>query len=397
MQSLHTTARRTLALALISAVAAGGSAFAAGPDRPHLDPDMVAALERDLGMTDVQYLKAVETEQQVPDLEAAAQALYGDSFAGTWIEYDAAGNPQVVVAAASTDLQGAQRLAPIEGAHTRQVTYSLYDLEQAIGALDLSATSRVMRRLDGVQSWGIDLPNNRVVVTLSPGAERKASVMDFLVNSDVDTGMLHFEVSEQVPTTLINIYGGIRYNSCSIGFPVTRGSTKGFVTAGHCGRTGNTVSINGTPVGTFQASNYPGSDAAWATVRQQDTLFGRVWQYSGSSTTPVVGSAEASVGAAVCRSGFRTGWRCGTITRTNVSVNYGDGNVQGLRESNACAGQGDSGGSWISSAGHGQGVTSGGALGNDGTNCGIAQSQRRTWYQRLTPMLSSYGVNLVTN
>lgn len=37
------------------------------------------------------------------------------------------------------------------------------------------------------------------------------------------------------------------------------------------------------------------------------------------------------------------------------------------------------------------------ALGTDGTNCGIAQGQRRTWYQRLTPMLGSYGVNLVTD
>ena len=394
MNTLHAAAHRTLALALLSAVAAGASAFAAEPERPELDPGMVAALERDLGMSQDQYLVTLETERLVPAVEASARQLYGDSFAGTWIEHDAAGNPRVVV---GTTAQSAKRLPAVEGAETRQVTYSLYELDQAVNALDLSATSRVARRLDGVQSWGVDLPNNRVVVTLSPGAGNAESVLDFLARSDVDTGILHFEVSEQIPTTLINIYGGIRYNGCSIGFPVTRGATKGFVTAGHCGNVGTSVSINGTTVGSFQASNFPGSDAAWATVRQQDVLFGRVWQYSGSATTPVVGSSESAVGAAICRSGFRTGWRCGTITRTNVSVTYAQGTVNGLRESNACAGQGDSGGSWISSGGHGQGVTSGGALGSDGTNCGIAQNQRRTWYQRLTPMLSSYGVSLVTN
>ncbi|MFC4727245.1 S1 family peptidase [Coralloluteibacterium thermophilus] len=393
MQILRAAARRTLALALLTAVSAGGTALAAGPVRADLDPGMVVALERDLGMTQQQYLATVEAERRVPAAEAAARRAYGDSYAGTWIEHDAAGNPQVVVGTAG---QGAKRLLGVEGAETRLVTYSLRELDDAVRALDLS-TARVARRLDGVQSWGVDLPSNRVVVTLSPGAGSGESVLDFLARSNVDTGVLHFEVSEQVPSTLINIYGGIRFNSCSIGFPVTRGSTKGFVTAGHCGNTGAAVTINGTRVGAFQASNFPGSDAAWATVRQQDTLFGRVWQHSGSATTPVVGSAEAAVGSAVCRSGFRTGWRCGTITRTNVSVNYAQGTVSGLRESNACAGQGDSGGSWISSAGHAQGVTSGGALGSDGTNCGIAQSQRRTWYQRLTPMLNSYGVNLVTN
>ncbi|MEN4904923.1 S1 family peptidase [Luteimonas sp. TWI1416] len=394
MHTLHAAVRRTLALALLSAAAAGGGALAAQPGLPTLDPGMVAALERDLGMTQDQYRVSVDAERKVPATEAAARQRYGDSYAGTWIEHDADGHPRLIV---GTAVQGGQRLPAVEGAEVRQVRYSLYELEQAVHALDQSATSRIMRRLDGVQSWGVDLPNNRVVVTLSPGAGRTDAVMDFLARSDVDTGALHFEVSEQIPSTLINIYGGIQYNGCSIGFPVTRGSTKGFVTAGHCGSAGTTVRINGTTVGSFQSSTFPGSDAAWATVRQQDTLFGRVWRYSGSTTTPVVGSTEAAVGSAVCRSGYRTGWRCGTITRTNVSVNYAQGTVNGLRESNACAGQGDSGGSWISSAGHAQGVTSGGALGSDGTNCGIAQSQRRSWYQRLTPMLTSYGVNLVTN
>ncbi|KPN20298.1 hypothetical protein AO715_10440 [Xanthomonas sp. Mitacek01] len=387
-------ARRTLAVAVLSAVAIGGHAFASDTPVPKLDAGMVTALERDLGMTQAQYLASVDAERQLPDVETSAKRIYGDSYAGTWIEHDAAGNARVVVA---TSTRGLKQLPAVDGAQTRQVAYSLYQLDQAVQALDLSSNSRIARRLDGVQSWGVDLPNNRVVITLSPGAGRAEAVLEFLARSDVDTGLLHFEESDLVPTPLINIYGGIQYNTCSIGFPVTRGATKGFVTAGHCGGAGTTVRIGGTTVGSFQASNYPGSDAAWATVRSQDTLIGRVWQHSGSTTTPVVGSAETAVGSAICRSGYRTGWRCGTITRTNVSVNYGDGSVNGLRESNACAGQGDSGGAWISTAGHAQGVTSGGAIGTDGTNCGVAQSQRRTWYQRLTPMLSSYGVNLVTN
>ena len=392
--ALHAATRRTLVLALLSSVTASASVIANESPLPTLDAGMVAALERDLGMSTAQYAATVDAERRLPAAETMAKRLYGDSYAGTWIEHDAAGNPQVIVGTAA---QGLKQLPAVEGAQARQVRHSLYQLDQAISALDQSANTRVLRRLEGVQSWGIDLPNNRVVVTLSAGASSADTVTDFLARSDVDTGLLHFVESELEPSTLANVYGGIQYNTCSVGFPVTRGATKGFVTAGHCGGVGTTVRIGGTTVGTFQASNYPGSDAAWANVRQQDVLFGRVWQHSGSTTTPVVGSAETAVGSAICRSGYRTGWRCGTITGTNVTVNYGDGTVSGLRESNTCAGQGDSGGAWISSAGHGQGVTSGGAIGADGTNCGVAQNQRRTWYQRLTPMLSSYGVNLVTN
>lgn len=391
MDTLISAGRRALVLAMASVLAAGGTVLASGPGTAAMDPEMVAALERDLGMSRQQYSAALEVERQIPALESSAQELFGEHYAGTWIEYGVSGDPRVVVGTTR-----GIRHARLGDAEIREVTYSLAQLDQAVTALDATTTSRVLRRLDGVQSWGVDVAGNRVVVTLSPGAARERAALDFLAASHVDTGILHFEFSEQVPSTLINIYGGIRYNGCSIGFPVTRGATKGFVTAGHCGGVGTAVRINGVHVGSFQRSNFPGSDAAWATVRQQDMLFNRVWQYSGGATYAVTGSQEASIGAATCRSGFRTGWRCGTITRNNVTVNYPQGAVRGLRESNACAGQGDSGGAWVASANQAQGVTSGGALGSDGTNCGIAQGQRRTWFQRLNPMLNSYGVNLVT-
>lgn len=389
MNALNSARRHPLVVAIVSAALLGAATTASAVTRDAIDPGMLAALERDLGMTTAQYLRELEVEREAADLVAQAEREFGDDFAGAWLERDEFGDARLVVA--TRDNPSLMRVA---GSEVREVRYSVGDLEDAVSLLDETNQRRMLRPLRGLQSWGIDLPNNRVVVTVSPDAAR--DVVDFVAATGVDTGTLHFEVSEHEPSTLINIYGGIRYNGCSIGFPVTRGSTKGFVTAGHCGSVGSQVRINNVLVGSFQRSNFPGADAAWATVRSQDTLFNRVWQYSGSSTYAVTGSREALIGAAVCRSGFRTGWRCGTLTRNNVTVNYGQGAVNGLRESNACAGQGDSGGSWVASSNQAQGVTSGGALGNDGTNCGIPQNQRRTWFQRLVPMLNSYGVNLVT-
>lgn len=118
----------------------------------------------------------------------------------------------------------------------------------------------------------------------------------------------------------------------------------------------------------------------------------------GGGAVAVKGSTEAALGAAVCRSDRTTQYRCGTITAKNVSVNHGnDQIVNGLTQSNACVGGGDSGGSWITAAGQGQGVTSGGSV-NEVTreNCSIPQKDRQTWLERLTPILTQYGLRLVT-
>lgn len=365
-----------------------------------LPAELAIALERDLGWDPEQAREILRSEREAAALMGRAADVLGDHYGGSWIERDEAGQVRAVIAATSANAQRAAADAldvdsgPVR-AELRVVRYSLNELDSAVESLNRAAENPLAKDLGDIHSWGIDLPNNRIVVVTAPDASDHA--LNFVAGSRLDLDMLEFEVSEHHPSTLANIVGGFRYNSCSIGFAVRRGNTPGFVTAGHCGTVGTPVRINGVTVGSYQRSNFPGADAAWANVRQSDNLFNLVWMYSGNSTYAVTGSSDAPLGATVCRSGFRTGWRCGALTRNNVSVNYGSGTVSGLRESNACAGQGDSGGSWVAGGNLAQGVTSGGALGNDGTNCGIPQNQRRTWFQRVIPMLNSYGLTLVTN
>lgn len=285
----------------------------------------------------------------------------------------------------------------IPGAEVRQVRYSLRQLEDTMSGLnDIRARASDGHKLEGVQSWYIDVRTNRVVVSVSPGAMLKAA--DFVAASPADVDTIRFETAEGTAMTAANVFGGIAYGSggggCSIGFAVTQGATKGFATAGHCGAAGTPVSLGGVGVGNVQASIFPFLDQAWANVRSIDTLYGLVNQYNGYSSI-VSGSAEYGVGTAVCRSGYASGWRCGTITAINVTVNYSNGPVYGLRQSNACLTQGDSGGSWIV-GNQAQGVSSGGQLGA-GTpplsNCQF--SNPVSFYQRINPILSAYGLNLV--
>ncbi|MFB6393020.1 S1 family peptidase [Polymorphospora sp. 2-325] len=101
----------------------------------------------------------------------------------------------------------------------------------------------------------------------------------------------------------------------------------------------------------------------------------------------MTGSAEASEGSAICRSGSTTGWHCGTLQVKNSTVNYPQGTVYGLTRTNVCAEPGDSGGSWLTGT-EAQGVTSGGS-----GNCSFGGT---TYYQPVNPILSTYGLTLVT-
>jgi streptogrisin C len=205
----------------------------------------------------------------------------------------------------------------------------------------------------------------------------------------VATDAVRVVASEEAPRPLADVRGGDAYyinnsSRCSVGFPVVGG----FVSAGHCGQPGSrTTGTNRTAQGTFQGSSFPGNDYSWVKVNSNWTPRGVVNRYNGG-TVPVRGSQEASVGAAICRSGSTTGWHCGTVGAKNSTVRYAEGAVSGLTRTNVCAEPGDSGGSWISGD-QAQGVTSGGS--------GNCSSGGTTYFQPVNEILSAYSLRLVTS
>lgn len=377
------------------AVLSAGGAMAADD----LNPTLKAAMQRDLGMSSTQLQQYRQTEQLSQSLEAQAKRQLASNFAGSWIERGDDGSFKVVVATSGT-----AKRATFNGAEIRYVRHSLKQLQLIQAAFDHQARARVpgiSKMLTGVNSWHVDPTTNSVVVSVAPGADEQA--VDLVAVSGADISAVRFVNDVGTPQTTATVNGGIEYRIpktdgtylCSVGFPVTKGTVKGFVTAGHCGNAGQTVNIGSTSLGKFTASKFPGNDRAWVTVNASHTLAGNVSNYSGG-TVAVKGSTEAAVGAALCRSGRTTGYKCGTIRSKNVSVNYPQGAVNGLTETNVCTGGGDSGGSWITSAGQAQGVTSGGVLSTGSNdNCSIPATQRRTWFEPLNPILTQYGLTLV--
>ncbi|WP_246064333.1 S1 family peptidase, partial [Nonomuraea longispora] len=340
---------------------------------PSAPPPVIDALERDLGLSEDQVMTRLANEQRAAATEATLSSKLGaDSFGGAWLNEDAS---KLMVA--TTD---AAESAAIEeqGAQPVVVKRTLAELEGVVQKIDQAPEPA----RSGAALWYVDVTANNVSVQ-APTVEAAQALVDA---AGVDKEAVSASATAEQPKPFIDIIGGAAYyigsSRCSVGFSVTRGSTPGFVTAGHCGRAGARTS---QPTGTFQGSSFPGNDYAWVAApgnTPQPLVRG-----SGGSSVTVRGSSQASVGSSICRSGSTTGWRCGTIQQHNASVTYPQGTVGGLTRTSACAEPGDSGGSFIS-GNQAQGVTSGGS-----GNCRVGGT---TYHQPVNEILSTYGLTLRT-
>jgi streptogrisin C len=344
---------------------------------PAVPEGVVEALQRDLGLSESTAKTRLSNEYRAGVQESGLRQHLGSDWAGAWTSGDTA---RLVVA--TTDKRDV-RAIEANGAIARVVKRSLADLDRVREALDRSAQRRTPV---GTPLWYVDLATNKVVLESHDTARTRA----FVNGSGVDASAVEIVPSSVQPRPLADLRGGDAYNingssRCSIGFSVTKGTQSGFVTAGHCGRTGASTTGGGAAQGTFQGSSFPGNDYAWVATNANWTPRPLVNRYPG--TVPVAGSTQATPGSSICRSGSTTGWHCGTIQQHNTSVTYPQGTVSGVTSTTVCAEPGDSGGSFISGS-QAQGVTSGGS--------GNCSSGGQTYYQPVNEILQTYGLTLTT-
>ncbi|MCP2263531.1 S1 family peptidase [Promicromonospora thailandica] len=362
------TAAATLLAAGMTAATAGTAARSDTSEASRYAPGMVAAMERDLGLTTAQAVDRLRTDEALSATQHTLAKTLDARYAGAWVEGD-----ELFVAV--TDTAGAAKVRAA-GANAVTVGRSLERLDRiATQAYRAAAGSKVAGAY-------VDVESNTVVVEVAEGS--RADVVSAVRQAGVPAGSVSVVEVAQMPRTFINVIGGNAYyiggGRCSVGFS----ATGGFVTAGHCGSRGATTT---SPSGTFQVSSFPGNDYAYVNTGSDDTLIGAVNNYSGG-TVNVAGSTPAAVGATVCRSGSTTGWHCGTIQALNASVTYAEGTVSGLIRTNVCAEPGDSGGSLLAGS-QAQGMTSGGS--------GNCRSGGTTYFQPVNEALSAAGVSLITN
>jgi streptogrisin D len=297
----------------------------------------------------------------------------GARSAGAYI--DATGRMVVTV----TDATAARQVRAA-GATAKTVKYSTAQLD--------AVTAKVAKVVDTAgTARHTDVTTNQVVVTVdSTVTGARLDSVKAAVAAAGDAARLETTAG----TFQLFIAGGQAIytggSRCSLGFNVRSGSTLYFVTAGHCTNAGSSWSNGSVTLGTRAGSSFPGND--YGIVRYTNTSIARpsaVYLYSGSSTQSITSVGTAVSGQSVRRSGSTTGVRGGSVTGTNATVNYPQGQVRGLIRTNVCAQPGDSGGSLFAGS-SGLGLTSGGS-----GNCSTGGT---TFFQPLNEVMQVYGLSL---
>ncbi|MET7360146.1 S1 family peptidase [Streptomyces sp. NPDC005562] len=301
-----------------------------------------------------------------------AKDLGGDA-AGTY--YDAKAKALVVNV---LDKSAAQAVESA-GGKARIVENSLAELKGARATLDAKAA------VPGT-SWAMDPATNKVVVT----ADRtvKGAKLD-KVGSIVKSLGGKAELKRSKGEYKALIAGGDAIwgsgSRCSLGFNVVKGGQPYFLTAGHCGNAVKSWSDSqgGSEIAATEESSFPGNDYALVKYTADTPHPSEVNLYGGTQAISKAG--DATVGQKVTRSGSTTQVHDGEVTALNATVNYQEGQVDGLIQTTVCAEPGDSGGA-LFAGDTALGLTSGGS--------GDCSSGGETFFQPVPEALSAYGAEI---
>ncbi|MFD5005905.1 S1 family peptidase [Streptomyces mutabilis] len=315
------------------------------------------------------------------DLASQLAGLLGDAFAGSYYDAD---EQQLVVNVVPGDNNQVIVQAKKAGADVREVDNSMSELRTGARTLKSEAT------IPGT-SWAIDPRTNKILVTADStvtGADwdRLESTVEGL-----GAGMATIKKSAGTFKTFVSggdaVFGGGA--RCSLGFNVTAGDgAPAFLTAGHCGVADDRWSDaqGGQPIATVDQAVFPG-EGDFALVRYDDPATEAPSEVNlGDQTVQISQAAEATVGQQVFRMGSTTGLADGQVLGLDATVNYPEGTVTGLIQTDVCAEPGDSGGSLFTQDGLAIGLTSGGS-----GDCTVGGE---TFFQPVTTALEAVGATL---
>lgn len=365
-----TPLRRYLARSSIALVAAAGAvgfmaptmASAATLEGYSTDVQSAAVddLAADSGISDAAATEVLRIQQSSIATADALAARLGERQAGTYL--DAQGKPVVNVLD-----QAAANEVTRSGATAKLVSRSTEALDAARHAVEsLPAVTHT--------SIGSDPAANQIVVTIGTDADRGQAAALEAAAARLGDAVRVEHVAGGMSKTIYNgeaITGG--GSRCSAGFNTNKDGQLYVLDAGHC-----TKAVASWNIGPSAGASFPTND--YGLIRN-DTGSGpgAVTLWNGS-TQAITSAANATVGQEVCKSGSTTNLTCGSVTATDVTVNYAEGPVYQAVETSAEVGPGDSGGCLFAGS-TGIGITSGMGGGS-------------SYFQPVVEALSAYGVSL---
>ncbi|MDQ6877349.1 MAG: S1 family peptidase [Candidatus Dormibacteraeota bacterium] len=277
---------------------------AATPDRP--DVEQYAAIEK---VSVTEAARRMRIEELAGDLEPTVAAAMPSSFGGLFIEHSPAF--RVVVLSTRPDDHGLVDRLALAGGLQGETDFRVVPFAWQ----DLLADAKGIRQAHrGEIDVNVNVFTNTIdVMAVAPSDPLRASLPS--------TARIRSVAALASPTTLI--FGGLPISLCTSGFTVKKfgSTTKGIVTAGHCG---NSQSYAGNSL-PFQAESFGGSnDEQWHTVPGLTTL--NLVRISPSGTTRDITTrtyaAGQATGTLVCKYGTTTGYGCGYLTSKTFAPGY---------------------------------------------------------------------------
>jgi len=264
-----------------------------------------------MGISLDEAVRRLQLQDIAGDLDAKLSEHETETFAGMWVE----NTPKFLFVVLFTrdgqeiiNTYIPQELVDIVEVRTAKL--SLAQLQQAQNEVHAS-----IRRLDIPVESDINIFENRVevyVAVVNRGKLDEAVRRGEVQLPDYVTVITVQEMGK--PQT--NIYGGLALSTCTSGFSVQQGGTKGVTTAGHCG---NSQSFNGTSL-IFVSEFWSGSwDIQWH--REPGFTVTNKIQYSSNGSTRDITATRSRnnqlIGGLTCKYGMTTGYTCGYIFSKN--------------------------------------------------------------------------------
>ncbi|MGW1669683.1 S1 family peptidase [Streptomyces sp. NPDC002324] len=323
------------------------------------------------------------------DLASQLREALGDAFAGAY--YDSAEKQLIINVIDGLQIDGDDNNVIIQaqsaGAEVREVENSWSELQK--GAATLKAKASVPGT-----AWAIDPRTNKIQVTADSTVTGENWDTIESATKSLGTGMATIKKSAGTFKTFLEggdaIFGGGA--RCSAGFNVVNAEgAPAFLTAGHCGVVEAEWSEEegGAPIATVDAATatFPGAgDFALVNYNDPATQAASTVDLGNGQTVDINAAGEAEVGLQVFRMGSTTGLADGQVTGLEATVNYPEGTVTGLIQTDVCAEPGDSGGSLFTEDGQAIGLTSGGS-----GDCTVGGE---TFFQPVTTALAAVGATL---
>lgn len=402
-------------------------------DTSVLPDDAKAAITTNLDITPEEYLKQSQDAVKLDDYKQAVLKDNSEEFAGVYLDRSGSPHLNVTTEAAKKEASNDPRL-PAEtrikivansynelDATSKEVEKWVDTLpketKQAIGGIAANVPDNnvvvIVKQTDDT-SLEIEVPDtidNVSVVETNDEVDPSFPVPIYNSNHEIiaaENSVSLATSSEQVlPTSPIgdgSIYGGDGYGVegtmnngstgmgyCSLGF---NGKDKDgnpiIFTAGHCATSflgvaaenpgvsstlriieGDVVTDKG--FGEFIGNKHgtsDGRDVAIAKVTDLQSKFTNAEVRTGDSTIKVTGKTNPVFGMPVCKSGRTTGYTCGRVYLTSLTLPLAGSWTKKLFVSTACARPGDSGGAVFTGT-KALGLTTGGPmlLGTDAAGC----------------------------